>query len=44
MTVAQYPFQARFGLESWLGVSFASNPLDPYASNPLDPDAGRMSR
>jgi hypothetical protein len=40
VTVAEYLFQARYGLHRDLGVSFASNPLDPYASNPLDPYAG----
>jgi two-component system CheB/CheR fusion protein len=35
VTVTEYLFQVRFGVESWLGVSFATEPPDPYA--------GRMS-
>ncbi|MGH9383528.1 MAG: hybrid sensor histidine kinase/response regulator [Vicinamibacterales bacterium] len=35
ITVVEYLFGNRYGVESWLGVSFAIDPLDPYA--------GRMS-
>jgi signal transduction histidine kinase/CheY-like chemotaxis protein len=34
-TVAEYLFRVRFGVESWLGVSFPADPPHPYA--------GRMS-
>ena len=34
-TIAESLFRVRFGVESWLGVSFAADPPDPYA--------GRMS-
>jgi signal transduction histidine kinase len=34
-TIAEYLFEGRYGVEAWLGVSFAADPLDPYA--------GRMS-
>ncbi len=35
VTVAEYLFRVRVGVESWLGVSFAATPPDPYT--------GRMS-
>jgi signal transduction histidine kinase len=35
VTVAEYLFQVRYGVESWLGVSFAADAPDPFA--------GRMS-